>query len=155
MIEIPAILHPTDFSDLSLHAMEYAQLLARKLSAALHCLHVVDDSYRYWLATDVIAAPVGPPLDQLLTAGQKHLEEFAARHVPGDLPVVRDVRPGQPFLEIIRYAREHAIGLIVMGTHGRTGLKHVLLGSVAEKVVRKSPCPVLTVRPPEHRFEMP
>ena len=62
---------------------------------------------------------------------------------------------GTPFLEIIRYAREHEIDLIVMGTHGRSGLGHVLIGSVAERVVRKSPCPVLTIRPGGHEFVMP
>ena len=65
------------------------------------------------------------------------------------------VRTGVPFLEIIRYAKELEIDLIVLGTHGRTGLAHVLLGSVAERVVRKSPCPVLTVHPKGHQFVMP
>ncbi len=62
---------------------------------------------------------------------------------------------GRPFLELIRYARREQMDLIVMGTHGRAGLSHVLMGSVAEKVVRKSPCPVLTIRHPDQRFQMP
>ena len=66
-----------------------------------------------------------------------------------------EVREGSPFYEIIRYAKEQDVDLIIMGTHGRGGLVHVLLGSVAEKVVRKSPCPVLTVRHPEHEFVHP
>jgi nucleotide-binding universal stress UspA family protein len=65
------------------------------------------------------------------------------------------VRQGPPFLEIVRYAQEANIDLIVLGTHGRGGLAHMLLGSVAEKVVRKAPCPVLTVRHPEHEFVAP
>ena len=64
-------------------------------------------------------------------------------------------REGEPFVEIIRRARKDSVDLIVMGTHGRTGLDHVLFGSTAEKVVRKSPCPVLTVRLPGRRFSMP
>ena len=62
---------------------------------------------------------------------------------------------GHPSLEIIRYAKDHEIDIIVMGTHGRTGVGHMLMGSVAEKVVRKAPCPVLTVRHPDHEFVMP
>ena len=69
--------------------------------------------------------------------------------------IVRVVRQGSPFLEIIRYAKEKGIDLIVIGTHGRTGLAHVFMGSVAEKVVRKAPCPVLSVRHPEHEFIAP
>jgi nucleotide-binding universal stress UspA family protein len=62
---------------------------------------------------------------------------------------------GVPFVEIIRYARESGMDLIVMGAHGRTGLGHLLIGSVTERVVRKSSCPVLTVKHPEHEFVMP
>ena len=69
--------------------------------------------------------------------------------------IVKVVRQGPPFLEIVRYAQEANIDLIVLGTHGRGGLAHMLLGSVAEKVVRKAPCPVLTVRHPEHEFVAP
>ena len=60
-----------------------------------------------------------------------------------------------PFVEIIRYAKENAIDMIVMGTHGYSGVKHLILGSVAENVVRKAPCPVLTIRPENHQFVMP
>ena len=69
--------------------------------------------------------------------------------------IVRSMEDGVPFLEIVRYAKEHEIDLIVLATHGRSALAQVLLGSVAERVVRKAPCPVLTVRPEGHQFVMP
>jgi len=155
MIDTSSILYVTDFSDLSLHALKYARYLAKKMDAELHVLHVVDDSYQYWIATDMIAAPVGPPVEELTGKAEQLLEEFVAKNLSQDVKVTRAIRHGRPFVEIIEYAKEQAIGMIVMGTHGRTGLKHVLLGSVADKVVHRSPCPVLTVRSPEHEFEMP
>jgi nucleotide-binding universal stress UspA family protein len=85
-------------------------------------------------------------------------EELDRLEVPGAeqvRQVVREVQSGPPFVEIVRYAKEHDVDLIVMGTHGRTGIAHALIGSVAEKVVRKAPCPVLTVRPEGHQFVMP
>ena len=69
--------------------------------------------------------------------------------------VVREVRYGYAYREIVRHAKEQNVDLIVVGTHGRTGLTHLFLGSVAEKVVRNAPCPVLTVRPEGHQFVMP
>jgi nucleotide-binding universal stress UspA family protein len=156
MVQIANILYPTDFSDLSLHAMKYATFLCEKLGATLHCLHVVDDSYlQYWLAADMPAMPVGPPVEEVMAAGRKQLEEFVAAHAPAGVKVVQAVRRGRPFLEIINHAREKSVDLVVMGTHGRTALRQVLMGSVADKVLHKSPCPVMTVRSPKHPFEMP
>jgi len=155
MAEFKRILHATDFSDLSAWALGYATYLAETCGAELHVVHVVDDSYQYWAAVDADAVPAGPPVEQVLAAAEKQLDRLAAERVPGGVRVVTEALHGRASLEIIRYARDREADLIVMGTHGRTGLRHVLLGSVAEKVVRKSPCPVLTVRHPDHAFEMP
>jgi nucleotide-binding universal stress UspA family protein len=153
--EFKKILYATDFSDLSAWALNYAVYLARLCSAELHCLHVVDDSYQYWLTFDAATIPAGPPIEDLIDSAENQLGKFTAEKIPADLPVVREVRRGRAFMETIRYAREHHIDLIVVGTHGWSALREVLMGSVADKIVRKSPCAVLTVRHPEHGFQMP
>ena len=146
MVNISSILYPTDFSNLSVRALEYAAWLAGRLEARLHCLHVVDDSYQYWMATDMSAMPVGPSIEEVITDGTRRLEEFLGRRLPAGLSCVQAVRRGQAPGEIINYALQEHIDLIVMGTHGRTALGQVLVGSVAKRVIRRSPCPVLTVR---------
>jgi nucleotide-binding universal stress UspA family protein len=72
-----------------------------------------------------------------------------------DIPVKKVIKTGVTFVEIIDYVKSESIDLIVMGTHGRSGIEHILIGSVAEKIVRKSPCPVLTIRPRNKQFKMP
>jgi nucleotide-binding universal stress UspA family protein len=153
---IGKILCPTDFSEVGLHALGYARRFAKTNNATLHCLHVVDEAYQYLVGMGPDAVPIGPPTEDLLDAAEKQMDAFVAEHL-GDakFPIKTAVTSGRPFMEIIRYAREHAIDMIVIATHGRTGLKHVLLGSVAEKVVRKAPCPVLSIRHPEQKFVMP
>jgi nucleotide-binding universal stress UspA family protein len=155
MIQIKRILYGTDFSELSRYALQYAAYLARQCQAQLHCIHVVDDSYQYWVAFDLTTVPAGPPVEELLSAAQKQLRTFLAKDDLQGLEVTTAVMHGKAFVEIIRYARENDINLIVMGTHGRTALRQVLMGNVADKVVRKSLCPVLTIRHPDHPFEMP
>lgn len=155
MADINRILYTTDFSDLSAGALDYAVFLARKCGAQLHAVYVVDDSYQYWMSFDLATIPAGPPLADLTAGAQKQMQEFLRTRLPADVPAISKILHGRPFLEIIRYARDEKMDLIVIGTHGRSGLRHVLMGSVAEKVVRKSPCPVLTVRHPGHEFEMP
>lgn len=155
MPEIKRILYGTDFSELSRYALGYAVYLARQCGAQLHCVHVVDDSYQYWVTFDLATVPAGPPVEELLAAAGKQLNKFLADSDLRGLPVTTAVLQGRAFMEIIRYARESDIDLIVLGTHGRTALRQALMGSVADKVVRKSACPVLTVRHPDHQFEMP
>ena len=141
------ILFPTDFSDLARPALDYAKGLAEAFDAQIHCLHVVDDAYQYWSAIGPESLPVGPPPDEMIALGRTRLARFAAESL-SDLkrPAVTHVAYGRPFHEIINYARENNIDLIVMSTHGRGVIAHALLGSTTEKVVRKACCPVLTIR---------
>jgi len=156
MIQLRRVLFPSDFSDLSLHGLVYARSFAEAYGGELHVIHVVDEACQYWMAMGPNSLPVGPSMDELLEVSKKEIQSFIKEHLSdAKCPIVSDVLVGRPFIEIIGYAKEKDIDLIVIGTHGRSGLKHVLLGSVAEKVVRKSPCPVLSIRHPEHDFIMP
>jgi nucleotide-binding universal stress UspA family protein len=150
------ILYPTDFSDLALVALRHARELVDTFDAELHCLHVVDDAYQYWSAMGPESVPVGPAPETMLELGRKRMEKLRAEHLTGlKREPVTHVTMGRPFADIIGYARENQIDLIVMATHGRGAITHVLLGSTTEKVVRKAPCAVLTVRPDQHEFVMP
>jgi len=149
MIELKRILVPTDFSEFSSAAIDYACTLADKFDAELHLLHVLE---AHLGSTPVFAGglALSPRVGESAQAAMRALQEI----VP-DRPAIRATISGPPFLGIIHYAKEHDVDLIVMGTHGRTGLDHVMLGSVAERVVRKASCPVMTVRHPKHRFVSP
>ncbi len=155
-IKIGKILFPTDFSDTSRHALTYAREFATTFDAQLHCLHVVDEAYQYWTAMGPESVPAGIATEDVLGIAQGHMDHFADEYLVGlkYAPVTKVVM-GLPFKEIIVYAREAIIDIIILSTHGRSGLSWVLMGSTAEKVVRKAPCPVLTVRDPEHEFVMP
>ncbi len=155
-VTIRNILVPTDFSELSKPAIGYAKGMADAFDAQLHCLHVVDDAYQYWSAIGPESLPVGPPPEEMIALGRKRMERFCA-DLFADVkrPVVSHVAYGRPFAEIIAYARENNIDLIVMATHGRGAIAHVLLGSTTEKVVRKAPCAVLTIRSADQPFAMP
>jgi nucleotide-binding universal stress UspA family protein len=156
VIAIQRILFPTDFSDYSVNALKYARSFAEKSKAELHVLNVVDEAALYWMAMGPNSLPVGPSPQELQAQAQKEMTAFIEKHL-GDTSakVIPVILSGRPFIEIITYARQNAIDLIVIATHGRTGLQHVLLGSVTEKVIRKAPCPVLSVRHPGHQFVMP
>ena len=147
MIKIKKILYPTDFSEPSKLALEYAAALAKQFDAELEILHIMFDE------TQVVSFYLPQVTMQSLSAdietgSEKQLTEFI-----DDQAVLKGVKytkhliKGTPFLEIIKRAEEISADMIVLGTHGRTGLDHVLFGSTAEKVVRKAPCPVFTVRP--------
>lgn len=141
------ILWPTDYSPLSLRALDVARVIAEAAEAELHVLHVVDEAFQYWMAVGPEGLPIGPSLNDVMAQARHEMESLEARHLSGlGRPVRTEVLAGRPFAEIVRYAEEHGIDLICLATHGRSGLSHALLGSVAERVVRKAPCAVLTVR---------
>jgi nucleotide-binding universal stress UspA family protein len=155
MIQLQRILVPTDFSDCSRLAVRYAVALAEAFGSEVHLVHVLQDLVALTPEPGMSFPPPGDYLVELRTSAEQSLAQMPEGDAVDACPVVRRVLQGPPFVEIIRYAREQDVDLLVVGTHGRSGLAHMLLGSVAEKVVRKAPCPVLTVRPEGHQFEMP
>ena len=155
MIELRRILVPTDFSEYSQSALRYAAALAEKFGAQICLLHVIQDLAVFIPDMITVAPPILPAPEQMTSAVRDAFERLVNENRLEQLVSEREVREGNPFAEIVRFAREGKFDLIVMGSHGHTGLAHVLLGSVVEKVVRKAPCPVLTVRDPRHEFVHP
>ena len=152
MIQIKRVLCPTDFSECAEHALKYAIELARRFESKLYLLHVLDT--RVYGHLEPFASTVWSIYDAKEQAA-KGIAEIIPEQERKALHSESQIREGTPFVEIIKFAREAEIDLIVLGTHGRTGLSHMLMGSVAEKVVRKAPCPVLTIRPSNKDFVMP
>lgn len=153
-IQLRRILVPTDFSDKSKVALTYGVALAEQFRASIHLLHVVEAL----VGSYTVPWELGPrdELDRAIAASAwDDLNDLLPSEDRKRLDAKLALEWGTPFVEVIRYARAHHIDLIAMGTHGRSGVTHLLMGSVAENVVRSSPCPVLTVRHPEHEFVLP
>jgi nucleotide-binding universal stress UspA family protein len=155
MIKLARILVPIDFSEYGQQALRYGCALSERFGSDLHLLNVLEDYYPLVPEAGMMLGDKDQYLSGLRASSERELAKYPD---PAWLPggkVTRTVIVGTPFVEIVRYAREHDIDLIVVGSHGRSGLAHALMGSVAERVVRKASCPVLTVRPGQHEFVMP
>ncbi len=150
MAEIKKILFPTDFTEASIKVLPYARYLAEKLGAKIIVLFVVEELAKY--ANFYVPHSALDNLEaELMESAKKKMELFMEDYF-SDLPQTESlVLRGDIAEEIIKTAEEKEIDLIVMGTHGRKGLEKILLGSVAERVVKNSPCPVMTVNP--HRIK--
>ena len=146
MLSIKRILIPTDFSELGACAVDYGSELAKTFSAEVHLLHVIQDPAVFVI--DPMALPAEAVQEMIAAREASANEEMGQLLCAEDSPlsVIRTTRRGRPQDQIVEYAAEHEIDLIVIATHGRSGLKHLLMGSVTESVVRLSGCPVLTVR---------
>ncbi len=169
MIALKRVLVPTDFSEASEAAVKYGVALARVFKATLYLLHVVvrhelEMSVERQRVVDTLLADMtGETAAISLDVSMQRVARELLGHILSKSDeeevrveyVLRASGGGGPYVEIVRYAHDVDIDLIVMGTHGRGFVAHVLMGSVAEKVVRRAPCPVLTVRHPEHEFVMP
>ena len=151
MAKLARILVPTDFSKHSSQAVQYAEELATNCGSELHLVHAVETLPMLYAEGPYVAPEAEGKME---AAAAKQLNEIELKSAD-KLPVIRQVVKGHPFVEIVRYAKENHIDLIVIGTHGRGAIAHMLLGSVAEKVVRKAPCSVLVVRGQQHDFLMP
>lgn len=143
------ILVPVDFSPATNPALRYAARLAEVFGATVYPVYVIDSlsslKAAQWVGerTDTEAAKL---------AMREKLAELANDQIEELVPVYPDVADGDPAEQIVAFAKRHAADLLIISTHGRTGLKHALIGSVAEEVVRRAPCPVLVVRSQERDF---
>ena len=137
------ILLPVDGSTTGEHALPHTFGLAEQYDSTVHVLFVVDDT------RDSVSVMGGPVLETLEQEGQRLVDEMVARVEERGIDVTGEVVRGSPHEAIVEYADEHGIDVIVMATHGRTGVERVLLGSVTERVVRTAPTPVLTVHAEE------
>ena len=147
MIALHRILVPTDFSENSNRAVRYAAELAEKFESEIVFLHVVQD-LALVLPDAVMPTPVATPnLDDMIASAKTGIANLVTSLGLAKLNPKAEVRIGSPASEIVSAAADLKADLLCISTHGRTGLAHLLLGSVAEKIVRHAPCPVLTVRP--------
>lgn len=146
-LKIQSILVPIDFSHASKKAVKYAEALARQFNAQITLLHIIEPMPM----ADFGAYPLALAYDQVLKETKQTLDGFGRREVPAKLLKETHVSVGRPFQEITDAARKLNVDLIVIATHGHTGLTRAILGSTAERVVRYAPCPVLTVRDKESK----
>jgi universal stress protein A len=155
MILLNSVLVATDFGDTSKSALEYGRNLARAFGAKLHVLHVAarivpmsaaefDPTNLADVQADIVE-DANRQLNRLLTDNERTLLQTKTMVLASTSPATA----------IVGYAKEAHVDIVVVGTHGRGGISHLLMGSVAEHVVRNAPCPVLVVRPNEHEFILP
>lgn len=145
MKEFKAILFATDFSESSDFSFGYALSMAKRYNARLNVVHVINEpvDLRGFYVPHISFEKLEEEIEE---GAQKMMEKFCRTHIKDYDNFESFIMPGIPYDEIIKKAEELSCDLIMMGTHGRTGLDHVLFGSTAEKVVRKSPVPVMTIR---------
>jgi universal stress protein A len=148
-MRIQTILVAVDFSPFSEHAFQWALDIATDQQAKIILVHTVHPLAHLAFPESICITDFRAIEEELKREAKKHLDDFAAQKTPQTVPVETQVFMGEPVWEICQAATREHVDLIVMGSRGRTGLSHVLLGSVAERVVRHAPCPVLVTRRPQ------
>lgn len=149
-ITLKRILVPVDFSDNSKKALRYAIPLAAQFKAAITVIYVVEPAV---FPSDFGFGQMSFPdvEKEMYEKAEQELKQLI-EDLKSNVPLDAEVKSGIPFVEVTSYADQENINLIVLATHGRTGVEHILFGSTAEKIIRKAPCPVLVVRAEEHEF---
>jgi nucleotide-binding universal stress UspA family protein len=153
MIALKHILVATDFGPESESAVHYGRALAHRFEAELHVLHVTEDLFAQAMDGYALAGVSPAVQEEIACTVRKRTEDLLTEVDRRELRgVAATVSSNDPARAIVAYARDHDIDLIVLGTHGRGALAQLMMGNVAEHVVRTAPCPVLTVKRPEHEF---
>ena len=153
-MEIRSILLPTDFSECANYALSYAASFARQARASIICVHVIEPVVPTVGYTGMAEPmPIADISDQLEDSAERELPKIAECEECQGLEVEEVIAHGDAASEIVRVASERGVDLIVISSHGRTGLGRLLFGSTTESVVRHAPCPVLVVKPPQERDE--
>jgi len=155
MLIATRILVATDFSEAADVAWRYGRELARALMAKLHVVHVATDITATGVLPLTYVPAFGNAQREILETSRARLAEVVGTDAGRESVTSEVVVSSAPALGILDYAQTHEINLIVVGTHGHTAMTQLLLGSVAEKIVRSAKCPVLTVRHPEKEFAIP
>lgn len=150
-LNIKKILVPVDFSDYSKAALKYSSAFAKQFNAELILVYVVEPIiYPPDFSMGQLALPsFNIEIDK---RAEEELKKLSQTEIDSSIKIKTLVKPGKPFIEIIETAREEDVDLIIIATHGHSGMEHILFGSTADKVVKKAPCPVLTIREPIKGF---
>jgi nucleotide-binding universal stress UspA family protein len=151
VIKLKRVLVPTDFSDSARHAFTYGLSFAKEYGAELVLLHVVEN-VTVGYASDLFPVPMAEVFQEISGYARAELAKLGEEARERSVAVQEHVVQGKPSNEIIRFASENQVDMIVLGTHGKGMLDQALFGSTTERVVRRAPCPVLTVRTTEHEF---
>jgi nucleotide-binding universal stress UspA family protein len=151
VIQLKKVLVPTDFSESARNAVTYGVSFAKEYGAELVLLHVVEN-LTVGYASDLFPVPMAEVFQEISGYAKAELAKLAEEARSRGISVREEVVQGKPSAEIVRFAAENAIDMIVLGTHGKGMLDQALFGSTTERVVRRAPCPVLTVRTVEHEF---
>ncbi len=153
MFDIKNIIVPTDFSNLSYSAFDYARNLAEQINAKIHLIYVLEKTPPF-LALRSVDVSEEKIMKEMEEEARKQLSEAANKlRYDSNVEIVEVCRKGIDYEEIVKYSKEVEKALIVIATHGRTGILHTLLGSVAEKVIRYAKCPVLVITPEEEQID--
>ena len=156
MITLKNILVATDFGAASDTALAYGRQFARSYGATLHVLHVVENVFAATFGVEGYVTNVAALQREVEESARNQLDAVVTENDRRELGAKAvTMASASPALAIVSYAKDAKVDLVILGTHGRGAMAHMLMGSVAERVVRTAPCPVLTVRHPEHEFVLP
>ena len=155
MIKLERILFPTDFSATAEHALKYALTFASEHKAKLYVMHVIPNSDSPVVFGEDGESISPPSFEKMEVKAKELMQQLIPERYVKELEIENIIVQGGPLKEILKIVKKYNIDLITMASHGRKGISHMLMGSLAEKVVQMATCPVLTIKHPEHEFVLP